>query len=336
MNYYYFNTRPYEFLIMHVSRNTLIITVSLLLTACVSNAPRQPAYVIQDNAHSGGNTLEFSNNSNIVASGGWGGYIRLWRMPDGTQIHKWKAHTSSVNSIVFLQGDSRLISGGYDRRLVEWDTRGNEVRSIVTPSAIRHLVVNEQKNLVLTGHTDGLARQWRLSDFRLVSKPVKHGDSIRAVAEHNASDWMASSGEDGAVWIWNKSDEPKRLQKPGSFVRTLAFSPDGKHLYGGSWFNIYRWDIPGGKLQTLKTEHNGIIKEIQFGPNGDYLATISRQTDSAVLFLNPDSGQAMRRFQKHDLCGGALAVSPDGRYLSTTSDDASVRFYNLDDNQNTD
>ncbi|KHF25060.1 hypothetical protein JV46_05020 [Solemya velum gill symbiont] len=76
--------------------------------------------------------------------------------------------------------------------------------------------------------------------------------------------------------------------------------------------------------------------EIQFGPNGDYLATISRQTDSAVLFLNPDSGQAMRRFQKHDLCGGALAVSPDGRYLSTTSDDASVRFYNLDDNQNTD
>jgi WD40 repeat protein len=321
---------------MQFSRNTSIILASLLLTACVSTLPRQPANVIHDNAHSGGNTLAFSNNSTIAASGGWSGYIRLWRMPEGTHIQRWKAHTSSVNSIVFLEGDSRLISGGYDRRIVEWDLQGNEIRSIVTPSSIRHLIVNEKDNLILTGHQDGVARQWRLSDFTLMAKTARHGNAIRAVAAHNTSNWMASGGEDGAVWIWNGSKEPQRLPNPGSYVRTLTFSPDGKHLYGGSWFNIYRWDIPGGKMQTLKTEHTGIINDIQFGPKGDYLATISRQTDSAVLFINPENGEAIRRFQKHDLCGGAVAVSPDGRYLSTTSDDASVRFYNLDDKQNTD
>ncbi len=252
-------------------------------------------------------------------------------MPDGSHIHKWQAHKGSVNGILFLEGDSRLISGGFDGKIAEWDTGGNEIRSITTPSPIRHLIASEQDDIILTGHQDGVARQWRLSDLKPIAKTAKHSDAIRAVAAHYGSGWMASSGEDGAVWIWKKGQEPKRLPDPGSDARTLAFSPDGKQLYGGGWFNLYRWDIPNGKMQTLKTEHTGIINEIKFGPGGDYLATISRQTDSAVLFLNPDNGEAIRRFQKHDLCGVAIAVSPDGRYISTTSDDASVRFYNLDD-----
>ncbi len=316
---------------MTIFRTTSILLICLLLSACLSNIPRQPASVIHENAHSGGSTLAFSNDSKIAASGGWSGFIRLWRMPDGSHIHKWQAYKGSVNGIVFLEGDSRLISGGYDGRIVEWDIKGKEIRSITTESPIRHLIANEQKDIILTGHQDGVARQWRLSDFKALAKTAKHSDAIRAVAAHYESNWMASSGEDGAVWIWNRDQTPKRLPDPGSDARTLVFSPDGKQLFGGGWFNIYRWDIPDGKMQTLKTEHTGIINEIRFGPDGDYLATISRQTDSAVLFLNPANGEAVRRFQKHDLCGVAIAVSPDGRYISTTSDDASVRFYDLND-----
>jgi WD40 repeat protein len=212
---------------------------------------------------------------------------------------------------------------------VEWDIKGNEIRSITTESPIRHLIANEGKDHILTGHEDGIARQWRLSDFAPITKTAKHSDSIRAVAAHYASNWMASSGEDGTVWIWKGDQTPKRLPDPGTDARTLVFSHDGKHLFGAGWFKLYRWEIPDGKLQTLDTDHAGIINEIRFGPKGDYLASISRQTDSAVLFLNPANGETVRHFQNHDLCGVAIAVSPDGSYISTTSDDASVRFYNL-------
>jgi WD40 repeat protein len=48
-----------------------------------------------------------------------------------------------------------------------------------------------------------------------------------------------------------------------------------------------------------------------------------------VLFLDPLSGKTNARYQQHDLCGVAVNVSPDGRYLATTSDDASVRIWKL-------
>ena len=92
---------------------------------------------------------------------------------------------------------------------------------------------------------------------------------------------------------------------------------------------LYRWNPASGELASLKTEHRGIINNIQFTPDGQ-LASISRQTDSAVLFLDPLSGETSARFQKHDLCGVAVNVSPDGRYLATTSDDASVRIWKIE------
>ncbi|MCP4127139.1 MAG: hypothetical protein GY753_08770 [Gammaproteobacteria bacterium] len=311
----------------------LISTVlaCLLVTACVSNVQRHPAKVINEDAHSGGSTLAFSNNSNLAASGGWSGNIRLWQMPDGSDVTTWKAHTGSVNGILFLQGDDRLISGGYDGRIVEWSLDGSELRSVTTPSPITHLIANERADHILTGHEDGVARQWRLADFNAIAKTAKHSGGIRAVAAHYESGWMASSGDDGEVWIWHQDQKPKRLSDPGSDARTLVFSPDGKQLYGGAWFHLYRWTIPDGKMQRLETEHAGIINEIRFTPNGNHIASISRQTDSAVLFLDPANGETVQRFQKHALCGVAIAVSPNGRYISTTSDDASVRFYDLNE-----
>ncbi len=316
---------------MTPTRLISIVLTCLLVTACVSNVQRHPAKVINEDAHSGGSTLAFSNNSNLAASGGWSGNIRLWQMPDGSDVTTWKAHTGSVNGILFLQGDNRLISGGYDGRIVEWSLDGSELRSITTPSPITHLIANEHADQILTGHEDGVARQWRLADFKAVANTAKHSGGIRAVAAHYESGWMASSGDDGEVWIWHQDQKPKRLSDPGSDARTLVFSPDGKQLYGGAWFHLYRWTIPDGKMQRLKTEHAGIINEIRFTPNGDYIASISRQTDSAVLFLDPANGETVQRFQKHALCGVAIAVSPNGRYISTTSDDASVRFYDLNE-----
>ena len=84
-------------------------------------------------------------------------------------------------------------------------------------------------------------------------------------------------------------------------------------------------------LTTLPTEHDGIINSIQYSANGRYLASISSKTDSSVYFLDPMNGQVLRRFQRHDLCGSWVALSPDEKYLATTSDDATVRIWRLDE-----
>jgi WD40 repeat protein len=117
---------------------------------------------------------------------------------------------------------------------------------------------------------------------------------------------------------------------PATDAWALAFSPDGTMLYGGSWFRLLRWNLATAELTSLATEHHGLIRSLQFGPNGRYLASISRQTDSAVLFLEPATGKVLDRFAKHDLCGAYIAISADGHFLATTSNDATVRIWNLE------
>jgi WD40 repeat protein len=183
---------------------------------------------------------------------------------------------------------------------------------------------------LVTGHRDGSVRLWRLADFSLLRQQLLHRGSVKAVAIDSGSGRYASAGTEGAVFVWTDAGKVQPLQVPPTDAWTLVFAPDSNHLLGGGWFRLYRWDLGNGSLTTIPTEHRGIIKSIEFLPDGNRLASISRQTDSAVYFLDPETGAVLRRFQKHYLCGGDITVSPDGRYLATTSDDASVRIWQLD------
>ena len=176
----------------------------------------------------------------------------------------------------------------------------------------------------------GTVRLWRAAELTLLMQPRMRGEAVKAVAIAPGATRFASSSTDGSVVLWTEDGAVRELEAPPADAWTLAFSPDGDELTGGSWFRLFRWQLDTGSLVTIPTEHLGIIKSIEYIDGGTELATISRQTDSAVYFLDAESGEVKRRFQRHDLCGGDIAVSPDGRFLATTSDDSSVRFWLLD------
>jgi len=286
--------------------------------------------VVLAGVHSGGSALGFSHSGTLLASGGWEGNIHLWKMPDGKPAGYWRAHGDSVNGIAFSAGDEALITAGYDGDLAAWTLGGRLIRRVATPVPVTHMEADPAADRVLTGHSDGSVRLWRLSDFSLLEERQPHHGSVRAVAIDRNMPRYASSGADGSVVIWSESGAVSTLQDPPTDAWTLAFSPDGSYLFGGTWFRLLRWDLASRALVTLPTEHLGIIRSIRFTASGDKLASISRQTDSSVYLLDPDTGAAIRRFRPHEMCGAAISVSPDTHFLATTSDDASVRIWNLE------
>ena len=311
----------------------LIVVLSVLLgqlTGCASLQQGEPPAVIQQRAHSGGSAIAISQSGDLVASGGWEGTLRLWRLPEGSEVRHWRAHSDSINGVVFSNDDRQVVSAGYDGVLARRSINGSLLQQITVPVPVTHMVADTATDQLLTGHSDGSVRLWRLGDFSLLRDYSVHRGPVKAVAIAPGGVRFASSSADGGVATWTAGDEIQMLERPPADAWTLAFSPQGDELTGGSWFRLYRWRLDDGSLTTIPTEHLGIIKAIEYIDDGRELATISRQTDSAVYFLDAQSGEVKRRFQRHDLCGGDIAVSADGRYLATTSDDASVRFWVLE------
>lgn len=329
-------------------RHLRLVAAGLLLTlaGCAPGIP--PNVIVEDAHHSQGHVLAFADAADVLASGGSDGAIRLWRLPDGARIAGWPAHSGSVYGLAFLQRDRMLLSAGYDRRLVLWRRDGALERERRTSSPITAMAVNETRRVVLTGHEDGRVRQWRLPDLAPVAEWALYQRDVRAVAIHSPSNTFASSGADRQVYVWRERDDsrdgesratsgtvaetPRLMPEPPTSARGLVFTPDGRSLLGGGWFELFRWDLTQNLLQVLPTEHNGIITALDISPDGRTLASISRQLDSSVIFLDPETGATRQRFQRHDLCGENISLSRNGRWLATTSDDSSVRIWDLKPN----
>ena len=304
----------------------LFIGLLSSLVSCTSTPVHEPDVVLS-NAHGGGTELAFNQAGSLLASGGWSGYLRLWQLPGGAAVRSWRAHPAEITGIVFFDHGRRILTTGRDGSLATWDEQGKELYRRLSDSPVTSMALDEATDTVVTGHHDGSVRLWRLTDLVAVENFSIHADSVRAVASHAAGEWFASSDSDAQVYLWRRDGSYQVLQPPATDVRTLAFTPDGDWLYGAGWFRLLRWKVPGGEREVLKTDHFGIINSIWFTADGSTLASISRQTDSAVLFLNPASGATVKRLQRHDLCGAAVRVSDDGRFVATTADDGSVRIW---------
>ncbi len=300
-----------------------------MLVAC-SHTPRIPATTIHENVHSGGSLVRFNDTQTLLLSAGWEGRVFLWQLPKGERFTSWQVHEGSINGALFLgEGQDQVLTAGYDGRLVRWSLDGTRLLERQTGSPIMAMAAHESANLLVTGHEDGQVRRWWLDTLKVKDTIHLHGHAVKAMALNRVDGRLAVADENARVMLIDEDGSWRDLPPGPTRTWTLDFSPDGQTLMGAGWFRLHRWSLAEGTLQTLRTEHLGIIKSLHYNATGEYLVSISRQTDSAVNFLDPQTGATLQRFQKHALCGGDVRLSPAGDFLASTADDASVRIWDL-------
>ena len=214
--------------------------------------------------------IEISPNGELVAAGGLGGEVVLWRLSDGQLLARMEGHTQEVQTVAFSHDGRKLVSAG-DLTARIWD------------------VETGKEEQVLRGH------QWGVSCavFHPDGKTVATGGLDRVIKT-----WDVASGQ--TILSMEPLEE-------GFSVYCLAYRPDGKTIVCGCGNSdlenaqqITLWDSQTGREVFWLDAHDDNVNCVSFSPDGNRLATGSKDRSIVVWDARPAdqdswSEEAIRR-----------------------------------------
>ncbi len=151
---------------------------------------------------------------------------------------------------------------------------------------------------------------------------------------YEAKGGLLAAGRAGEVEIYRAESQTvlRTAAAPDGPVNALAFSPDGKFLFGGGGLaglsgDVRQWKIEDGStVRSFKADPDSIYA-LAVSPDGRLLATGSY--DQKIKLWNAETGEEIRTLLGHNGCVYALAFRPDGKILASASGDRTIKLWDV-------
>ncbi|KAJ1709082.1 hypothetical protein NYO67_8749 [Aspergillus flavus] len=277
------------------------------------------------------NSVAFSSDGRLLASGSEDMTVRLWDTATGTYQQTLNGHSDRIHSVAFLPNGRLLASGSEDRTVRLWDTVTGELQKTIEGhlGTVQSVAFSPNGQLLVSGSTDRTVRLWDTETGALQQILKGHSSRVLSVVFSPDGRLLSSGSEDNIICLWEvvKGALQRTLTGHLGGIRSVVFSPNGRLLASGSEDRTVRlWDTVTGKLQKTFNGHLNAIQSVTFSPNS-YLV-VSGSTDKTMRLWDTETG-ALQQTLVQSGAIRSVAFSPHGQLVASGSRDSIVRFWDL-------
>ncbi|AOY80813.1 hypothetical protein BJP36_13735 [Moorena producens JHB] len=275
------------------------------------------------------NSLSFSPDGEILATGSADGTVKLWSR-DGKLKYILRGYTDTVNSVSFSPDGKILATDSADGTVKLWSIEGQLLHTLQGHEAeVTSISFSPDGKVIVSGSRDGIVRLWDREGNPIAQPFPIHKAGITSLSFSPDGKVIASGSGNGIVRLWDREGnpigQPFPAQKAG--ITSLSFSPDGQTVAIATLDGaVILWNLQGQEKQTLQS-FGATISSVSFSRDGQTIATGS--LDGTVKLWSRE-GQQLQILLGHNGGITSMSFSPNRNILATASRDLTVRLWSVE------